>query len=62
MRQFVSQVLSVLVSAVFATFAMAAVAAPASATHQQVSSGGGAHAMPTKEYCKQHPTDPRCKK
>ncbi|MDA8107280.1 MAG: hypothetical protein M0015_01455 [Betaproteobacteria bacterium] len=61
MRQYVSQVLSLLVSAVFATFAMTAVAAPTSASHQQLSNGGS-HAMPTKEYCKQHPTDPRCKK
>jgi len=61
MQQRLSQVLALLTSAVFAAFAMTAVAAPASASHQQLSSGG-AHAMPTKEYCKSHPTDPRCKK
>lgn len=61
MQNRLSQVLSLLVSACFAAFAATAVAAPAAARHQQLSNGS-AHEMPTKQYCKEHPTDPRCKK
>ena len=61
MQKHLSQILSLLGSACFAAFAATAVAAPAAASHQQLSNGSS-HEMPTKEYCKQHPTDPRCKK